>query len=412
MKKLTLLLLIAISCGFYTGARAQVNVTSVSAKNDADNFYKMMKEAFPLSFNDPASPRFVFFNKDKNFVFGVGGFVQVQGIYDFNGVPNDNYFETNSIALKGHQSGGRYGIDVGQSRLFFKLVGDTDVGRLVTYMEMEFEGSQNTPILRQAFIKFRGFTIGKTWSTFCDISAGPATIDEEGPSSEVALRQPQIRYTRDFNEHWQASLALEYVEPSYTEGEFTDYIHQRIPDIPLNVRYSFKNGSHLQAGAVLRNMYYKDEIKDKDQIVTGWGASLSGIWQFTENTSFCFQGVCGKGVANYIQDISGIGLDLVPCATAEGKLKASRAWGAYGGFSHKWNESLSSNIMYSYARVEDRLGMPITSYKYAQYAAANLFWDFSEYGSCGIEYVFGRRNDFNKDYGNANRINTMIQYRV
>ena len=52
MKKLTLLLLIAISCGFYTGVRAQVNVTSVSEKNDADNFYKMMKEAFPLSFND------------------------------------------------------------------------------------------------------------------------------------------------------------------------------------------------------------------------------------------------------------------------------------------------------------------------------------------------------------------------
>ena len=110
MKKLTLLLLIAISCGFYTGIRAQVNVTSVSEKNDADNFYKMMKEAFPLSFNDPASPRFVFFNKNKNFVFGVGGFVQVQGIYDFNGVPNDNYFTTNAIALKGEQSGGRYGI--------------------------------------------------------------------------------------------------------------------------------------------------------------------------------------------------------------------------------------------------------------------------------------------------------------
>ena len=79
MKKLTLLLLIAISCGFYTGVRAQVNVTSVSEKNDADNFYKMMKEAFPLSFNDPASPRFVFFNKNKNFVFGVGDSCKYRG---------------------------------------------------------------------------------------------------------------------------------------------------------------------------------------------------------------------------------------------------------------------------------------------------------------------------------------------
>lgn len=411
MKKLTLLLLMAISCGFYTGVRAQVSVTSVSAKSDTDNCYKMMKEAFPLSFNDPASPRFVFFNKERNFVFGVGGFVQVQGIYDFNGVPNDNYFVTKTIALKGHQSGGRYGIDIGQSRLFFKLVGDTDVGRLVTYLEMNFEGDKNAPILRQAFIKFRGFTIGKTWSTFCDISAGPATIDEQGPTSEVALRQPQVRYTYDFTDGLQASLAIEYVKPSYTEGEFTEYINQRIPDIPLNVRYQFKNGSHLQAGGILRNMYYRDQIQEKDRIVTGWGAALSGVWKFTTNSSMCFQGVCGKGISNYIQDLGGAGLDLVPSATAEGKLKPFCAWGGYVGFSHRWGEALSSNIMYSYARVMERYGLPETAYKYAQYAAANILWDFSEYGSCGIEYIFGRRNDFNKEYGNANRINTMIQYK-
>ncbi|WP_294140326.1 DcaP family trimeric outer membrane transporter [uncultured Sanguibacteroides sp.] len=411
MRKWTFLLLIAVICGCYSETRAQVNVTSVSAKNDADNFYKMMKEAFPLSFNDPASPRFVFFNKNKNFVFGVGGFVQVQGLYDFNGVPNDNYFTTNSIALKGQQAGGRYGITIGQSRLFFKLVGDTEVGRLVTYMEMEFEGENNTPILRQAFIKFKGFTIGKTWSTFCDISAGPATIDEEGPSSEIALRQPQIRYTYDFTKNLQASLAIEYVEPSYTDAKFTEYIHQRIPDIPLTVRYAFKDGSHLQAGGILRNMYYKNTAKDKDKIVTGWGVALSGIWQFAKNTSFNFQGVYGKGISNYIQDLSGIGLDLVPSETDDSRLKAFNAWGGFAGFAHQWNEKLSSNIMYSYARVLDQYGMPSTSYKYAQYAAANLFWDFSEYGSCGIEYVYGRRNDFNKDYGNANRINTMIQYR-
>lgn len=411
MKRLILFLLIAITCGLYPKAYAQINVTSVSPKNDTDNLYKMMKEAFPLSFNDPAAPRFVFFNKNKNFVFGVGGYVQVQGLYDFNGVPNDNDFVTSSISLKGQQAGGRYGISIGQSRLFFKLVGDTEVGRLVTYMEMEFEGEQNTPILRQAFIKFKGFTIGKTWSTFCDLAAGPATVDEEGPTSEVALRQLQIRYTYDFTSRLQASLALEYVEPSYSEGEFTKYINQKIPDIPLTVKYSFKNGSHLQAGAILRNMYYKNEIKDKDEMVTGWGASLSGIWQFSKNTSLCFQGVGGKGISNYIQDISGIGLDLVPSAVEEGKLKAFCSWGGYIGFTHNWCESLSSNIMYSYARVTKQYGMPETSYKYAQYAAANLFWDFSEYGSCAIEYVFGRRNDFNKDYGNANRINTMIQYR-
>ena len=49
MRKLTLLLWIAISWGVYTGVRAQVNVTSVSEKNDADNLYKMMKESGMLT---------------------------------------------------------------------------------------------------------------------------------------------------------------------------------------------------------------------------------------------------------------------------------------------------------------------------------------------------------------------------
>lgn len=42
---------------------------------------------------------------------------------------------------------------------------------------------------------------------------------------------------------------------------------------------------------------------------------------------------------------------------------------------------------------------------------ANLLWNFTEFGTTGIEYVFGRRNNFNHDYGNASRINAMIQYR-
>ena len=37
--------------------------------------------------------------------------------------------------------------------------------------------------------------------------------------------------------------------------------------------------------------------------------------------------------------------------------------------------------------------------------------EFTEFGTTGIEYVFGRRNNFNHDYGNASRINAMIQYR-
>lgn len=413
MKKGFIPILLSIfAIGFCSEAIAQkVNVTSVSKEKDTHNFYSMMKEAFPLAFNDPVAPRFIFFDDNKKFIFGVGGYVQVTGAYDFNGVQDYNYFTTSNIALKGHQPGASYGLTVGQSRLFFKLVGNTDVGKLVSYIEMEFEGPQQAPVLRQAFVQFRGFLVGQTWSTFGDMSSVPTTIDEEGPSSGIEIRQPMVRYTQKFNDSWQASLALEYVQASYSKGDFTESIRQKVPDIPMNVKYTMKNGSHLQAGAILRNISYKDMVKDDDKIKTGWGVMMSGNLNLCAKTSFMFQGVYGKGIANYIQDISGIGYDLVPNPAHNGRLEAPGMWGAFGAFQRNWTSKLSSSLMYSYARLESKGTLTGTTYKYAQYAAANLMWNFTEYGTTGIEYVFGRRNDFNHNYGNASRINAMIQYR-
>ena len=64
MKKKVLIVLFSVFvAGFYAQAQAQkVNVVSVSKERDIHNFYTMMKEAFPLAYNDPAAPRFIFFD--------------------------------------------------------------------------------------------------------------------------------------------------------------------------------------------------------------------------------------------------------------------------------------------------------------------------------------------------------------
>lgn len=420
-KRFVIVLLSVLMAGTCVKAQAQkVNVVSVSKDRDIHNFYTMMREAFPLAYNDPAAPRFIFFDDNKNFIFGVGGYVQLSGVYDFNGVENYNTFTTSTIALKGHQPGSSYGMTVGQSRLFFKLIGDTNVGRLVSYIEMEFVGPQSSPILRQAFVQFKGFTLGQTWSTFGDMTAVPTTIDEEGPCSGIEIRQPMIRYTYDYNDALKISLALEYGKVSMTPDQpEIRAIRQKVPDIPLTIRYQSENGSHIQAGGILRVMTYKDFVNNDDKVKTGWGAMLSGKLNLSESNSFMFQGVYGKGIARYIQDISGLvsdgktsnGYDLVPDPDRAGHMQLPTTWGAFGAFQQNWNENLYSTLVYSYTRVQDKGGLANTSYKYAQYAAVNLLWNFTEFGTTGIEYVFGRRNDFNRNYGNANRINAMIQYR-
>lgn len=411
-KRFLIVLLSALAVGLCAEAKAQkVSVVSVSQERDLHNFYTMMKEAFPLAYKDPAAPRFIFFDENRNFIFGVGGYVQMNAAYDFNGLPDYNLFVTSQIKPNGQQAGASYGMTLGQSKLFFKLVGNTNVGKLVSYIEMQFEGPDNTPKLQQAFVQFRGFTLGKAWSTFGDMTSVPTTIDQEGPGSAIEIRQPMIRYTCQFTDNLQASLALEYAQVNYTIGDFTRSIRQKVPDIPLNIRYTMKNGGHVQAGAVLRNISYQNANTDKDKIRTGWGVMGSGKINLNDNNSFMFQGVYGKGIANYIQDISGLGYDLIPKANADGKLEAPSMWGVFGAIQHNWNPKLYSSLIYSYTRMENRSTLPETNYKYAQYAGVNLLWNFTEFGTTGIEYEYGRRNNFDKNYGNANRINAMIQYR-
>ena len=62
--------------------------------------------------------------------------------------------------------------------------------------------------------------------------------------------------------------------------------------------------------------------------------------------SLVYQGIYGKGLANYIQDISSLGYDLVP-KTTNGYLKASDMWGVFAAFQQNWTPKLYSSLMYS-----------------------------------------------------------------
>lgn len=60
MKKKVLIVLFSVFvAGIYAQAQ-KVNVVSVSKERDIHNFYTMMKEAFPLAYNEPGSSTLYF----------------------------------------------------------------------------------------------------------------------------------------------------------------------------------------------------------------------------------------------------------------------------------------------------------------------------------------------------------------
>ena len=122
----------------------------------------------------------------------------------------------------------------------------------------------------------------------------------------------------------------------------------------------------------------------------------------------------GKGVASYIQDLTGEGLDLVPVKNKPGKLETTQTWGAYGTLQYNFGKCALWNATYSHVRAyakdfgSDWGGM----YKYGQYVTSNLIFNVSSFAQVGVEYLWGRRVNYDGLQTHDNRVMLMLNVSI
>ncbi len=389
------------------------NLLLKTKDNQVWNIYNPERGFFQKAFTDKGDPRFMITNENETFKFGIGGFVNVTGLVDFNGMVENKDFVTSQIPVPTGENKGQFAIDASVSRINFKAVGATKYGEIIAFIETDFRGTNNALRLRHAYISYFGFTIGQTWSTFMDLEAGPPTIDFEGPNNEIVARQPMIRYSCNFIEKLSLSIALEMntaLIQDYSDfGIESEY--QRMPDIPMHLKYKDKFG-HIQVGGILRVMnYFDDTVTHKSQSEVGFGISLSGKFNLGKKTFLYFQSTYGQGIAEYIQDLSFSNLDLVLDLNNPGKLRTLPMYGAYISFQQNWMSNLYSAAIYGFTILDVPKEYNFSwLFSHTHYFAINLFWDFIPYGTIGIEYLFGQRVNQDNEKGIANRIDIMFRY--
>lgn len=111
-------------------------------------------------------------------------------------------------------------------------------GDVTGFLELDFHNSGQgnevisnsySPRLRHAFIKYKNFLVGQTWSTFMNTSALVETADFGGPLVAVSfIRQGMIRYT-------QGNFAIALENPESYGGDASE---DTVPDIIA--KYTFK----------------------------------------------------------------------------------------------------------------------------------------------------------------------------
>ncbi len=365
---------------------------------------KIIEDTRTGRFQDPEFPRFIMVDRSGNYVFGVLGYVSSTLYYDAGGLEEDD-FETNKIVIpnSAHELD-RIGIKIGGSRLGFKLIGDDKYGRVVAYIETDFGGTNNNLQLKHAYVQFRGFTIGKTWSTFVDLDS-PSIIDGQGPSSMSGSKVPLLRYKFKLSKRSSLSIAAELPEVSVYDKGTVYYINQRFPDLPIVYTYN-TDKFDLFGGLSMRTLRYRDFSAEIEQKVS-LALTLSMKYKFLKNNTFYVQGIFEDGMANYIQDIGSMGLDLIYGA---GEVKTLAAGGYYVGYTRNWDSKSSSTAVFSQTFVENNNRLSKEVYSQARYFAVNYIRKFFHYATFGGEFLYGFRKNIDGSSGEAYRFNVLVRY--
>ena len=248
-----------------------------------------------------------------------------------------------------------------------------------------------------------------------ELPFAPNTIDFQGPNAYNFNFATLLRYEHSFHDRrFKVGVAAEMPVVSGTYGKDFRPISQRVPDIPLYIQYTWgeNRGSHFRASAVLRNMYLNNTVTDTSTSLLGWGVQASGRVETCPYFTICFNGVYGKGITPYIQDLTGSGLDFTPNPTDPGQIQTMPMWG--------WQAAGQVNIIpsrlfvsggYSTVRVNMCNGYYADDeYKRGTYIFGNIFYNLSRNCKVAAEYLHGSRRNMDDIHNTANRISVMIQY--
>ncbi|MCH5229922.1 MAG: hypothetical protein J1F12_08030 [Muribaculaceae bacterium] len=422
MKKFYFLALLAL-IGFNASAQESVKfITTV----DSLDIYNIMLENAPQNPSIKDVPRFTLVGKESRFYLGMGANVKMVGDFDWGSpVSNPNIFAPKNIPMspeEGNRSQTLF--SVGQSNIYWNFVAlPGSKNQVGLFFDVIFLGQSSTPEIQihHMYLKYRGFTAGYIVSTFTDLKAEPASIDFGGPNAITLLRHPNIYYTYKFGKDklWSAQLGIDMPgadkADAFTAGSYAKYVGQRMPDIPLFLQRAWAGEKGwLRFSAIFRNLQYRNLVENKNQSEFGWGIKLSGKTPICGGLSGSWQAVYGKGVESYIQDLNGEGLDLVPHNKENGKLTTLPVWGAYGSLRYDFGKCGFINFTYSQVRgyAKNFGGDWGELYKYGQYVTGNLIFNVSSFAQCGVEYLWGRRMNYNGIQAHDNRLMLMLNVSI
>lgn len=332
----------------------------------------------------------------KDVAMKIGGYVKADFIYDFDPIDSTDSFDTTEIEVGApHRTNTRF--HARQTRMSMDTRWVAYEKPIRIFVEGDFFGSGNSYRLRHAYGEVGSLLVGQTWTTFTDVAAAPATLDFEGSVSNVNRRQAMVRWTQAvFHEDLTLALAAEDAQFIVIPPVgITGFARSPSPDLVARLRLS-RDRMRFQVAGLYRLGGFQPT---GERVVTrsAWGLNFTGTVLLTERTKLYSQIVIGEGIGSY-RSLP----DAAPESATTDNLLGLTGWMV--GVTREWTEQLTSNFTYAENSLDNTLLQEPDDVHKTTYLAANLIWSPVDRVKVGIEYLYGLRENIDREVGDAHRI--------
>jgi hypothetical protein len=167
--------------------------------------------------DSPEHRGFIIRSDDNRSELRLRGSVRLHGVFDLNGLQNQNLFQVYDIPVGSeNKTEPRFSMSANQTRIGIEALRWTTLGDAFMRIEGDFleqGNSGNLFRLRHAFGRIKSWLAGLTWSTFGDVASLPQTVDLDGPPSSVSERIIQIRYFKNVTQDLRWAVSAESPKP-------------------------------------------------------------------------------------------------------------------------------------------------------------------------------------------------------
>jgi hypothetical protein len=358
----------------------------------------------------------------------IGGLVRTTAVATLGPLGSEDRFVTSSIPVAGTPEAGkepRFVLTAIPSRFNLDLRTPTGVGAMRAFIEGDFAGSDRLFRLRHAYGQWQGLVIGQTWSTFADPEAEPNGIDFEGLNAIALFRQPLVRYTRSFGEHYSLAAALENPSPNITNAQGVS----RTPDLvirarwqpaegfngPLGIMNVFQRNAHVNVALLFRQIRGEPLDQPNTTISTaGFGLGVSGRLASpieVDKGQVTFSAYAGSGIGRYITDLGSLGGQDAYYDPATKTIDALPVFAWYLGYERRWSRQLRSTFTYGTVLVENVELQPGDSFHMSNRGSFNLTWSPIPRIDVVGEFLFGNRIDKDGESGASSQLQLGTNFR-